>query len=174
MAGVPEQLNSNGAHALANKRHEAFCLQYCGDFRRNAAGAYKAAGYRPANDKSAATLGFELLKRPDIQDRIAYLEDQYAKILKLKTLDAVERLSIIARASMADFLDENGQVNPERLKNSPFAPAIAECVVSVSPEGAVMARIKLKDDMRALELLGLTAKKDEATQSAPAVLVVKV
>ncbi len=174
MATNPEQLNTTGALALANKRHEAFCQHYCGQFRRNAAGAYKAAGYRPANDHSAATLGFELLKRPEIQDRITYLENQYAQIVKLKTLDAVERLSIIARASMSDFLDENGQVNPERLKNSPFAPAIAECVVSTSPEGAILARIKLKDDMRALELLGLTAKKDDAAQSSPAVLVVKV
>jgi phage terminase small subunit len=163
-----------GLHPLPNKRHEDFCQHYCGDFRFNAAGAYKAAGYKPQNDHTAAVLGNELLKRADIQDRIAVIEEQLTQITKIKVLDAVQRLGIIARASMSDFLDENGQVDPERLKNSPFAPAIAECAISVSPEGAVMARIKLKDDMRALELLGLTAKKDETAQNAPAVLVVKV
>lgn len=174
MSGQPETTTADGVRALPNARHEAFCQHYCGDYRRNAAAAYKAAGYRVSSDRAAASMAYTLLKRADVQARIDCIEQELTRILKIKVRDAIERLGIIATASMADFLDENGQVDTHLLKHSPSAAAISECFITVSPEGAVTARIKLKDDMRALELLGLVAKDQQQQQQQQSVLIVKV
>lgn len=173
MGGSEASIPANGSRALANARHEAFCQHYCGDFRRNAAASYRAAGYRVAADRTAATMGFQLLRRPDVQARIDHIEQELTRLLKVKVRDAVERLGIIATASIADFLDGNGQIDPALLKSSPSAAAVSECVISAGADGSVTARVKLKDDMRALELLGL-ASRDQAPAQQQPVLVVKV
>tara|TARA_R110000803_G_scaffold57718_1_gene115752 strand:- start:1409 stop:1867 length:459 start_codon:yes stop_codon:yes gene_type:complete len=57
--------------ALKDK-HEKFCAAYV--IGRNATAAAKEAGY---SEKSAYNQGYELLKRPDIQERLEELETEY-------------------------------------------------------------------------------------------------
>lgn len=162
-----------GSRALANQRWELFCQHYCGDFRRNAAGAYLAAGYRAASTDIASAAALRLLRNVKVAERIDWLDKEAEAVVRLKARDAIERLAAIATARIGDFLDAAGNVDPEKVRNGPLSAAVADYYAVAMPDGTVSARIKLKDDMRALELLGLT-EKPNAPSGAPGVLVIKV
>ncbi len=59
-------------------------------------------------------------------------------------------------------MDERGRVDMAKVVSSPLSAAIQE-VTRQKHKGKEEVRIKLKDDMKALELLGLTLKDPEAT-----------
>ena len=162
-----------GARPLQNRRWELFCQHYCGDFRRNAAGAYLAAGYRVCNSDTASACALKLLRNAKVSERVDWLDKEAEAVVRLKARDAIERLAAIATARIGDFLDAAGNVDPEKVRNSPLSAAVSDYYAVAMPDGTVSARIKLKDDMRALELLGLT-EKPNAPSGAPGVLVIKV
>lgn len=156
MTQLPEKA-ADGAAPLDNVRWEAFCTAYTGDFRRNAAASYVAAGYKPKTPQIAAATAERLLRKTEIQARIEHLNNEALKIERLHARDAVRRLAAIATAELADFLDENGDVDPKMVKSGPLRAAVQEMTQEYTRDGRKV-RIKLKDDMRALELLGLTEK----------------
>lgn len=156
MTQLPEKA-ADGARPLDNVRWEAFCIAYTGHFRRNAAAAYVAAGYKPKTPEIAASASERLLRNIDIQARVEHLNNEALKIERLHARDAVRRLATIATAELADFLDENGDVDPKKVKRGPLRAAVAEMAMEDTRDGRKV-RIKLLDPMRALELLGLTEK----------------
>ena len=161
----PNNNNNNdtaGADRLKNTRWEAFCVHYTGKHRRNGAAAYRAAGYKPKTPEVATVCAIALLAKPNIQARIKHLNDEALKIEQLHARDAVSRLAVIATAKITDFLDERGRVDMAKVVSSPLSAAIQE-VTWQKHKGKEEVRIKLKDDMKALELLGLTLKEPEAT-----------
>lgn len=156
MSDAPAKI-IDGAKPLANVRWEAFCIAYTGQNRRNAAAAYVTAGYKPRTPQIAAATAERLLRNTDIQNRVEHLNNEALRLERLHALDAVRRLAAIATAELADFLDEDGLIDPMKVKYHPARAAVQEMTQEDTPNGRKV-RIKLKDDMRALELLGLTEK----------------
>lgn len=156
MTQLPE-IAADGAKPLDNVRWEAFCTAYTGHFRRNAAAAYVAAGYKPKTPQIATVSALKLLANTNIQARVEFLNNEALKIERLHARDAVRRLATIATAELADFQDENGDIDPKKVKSGPLRAAVQEMTQEYTRDGRKV-KIKLKDDMRALELLGLTEK----------------
>lgn len=159
--------------ALRNARHEAFCAAYCGECRGNAAASYLQAGFRCKDREVAKRMASRLLKRPDVAARVRHLEDELAEREKLKAIDAIRHLKAVATASLSDFYDKNGRVDPCKLSD----PWLSQVIESVTPiydrdGNFVDYKIKLKDSMKALELLGLTKPRQSDAQQLP-VLVIK-
>lgn len=155
----------SGSQPLANVRWEAFCIAYTGHFRRNAAASYVAAGYKPKTQQIAAATAERLLRNTDIQSRIEHLNNEALKIERLHARDAVRRLATIATAKLSDFMDEFGRIDPSKVANPELSAAVQE-MTQEDTESGVKIKIKLKDDMRAIELLGLAEKvAPEATQN---------
>ena len=164
-------MEEDGTKPLANKRHEAFCMHYVGDCRDNASASCIAAGY---SGKNADVVGPRLLVNVGIQRRIRHLEDELVETEKLRMIDAVRHLKAAATVTIADFLDSSGHVDVMKLKDPQLAQAIQELTPIYDKEGCLIDyRIKLKDSMRALELLGLTDQKAAPDQNNQ-ILVIKV
>ncbi len=149
---------------MQNTRWESFCIAYTGVFRRNAAAAYVAAGYKPKTPNIAASASERLLRNVDIQSRIEYLNNEALKIERLHARDAVSRLATIATAKLSDYMDEYGRIDPAKVADPNLSAAVQE-MTQEDTENGLKIKIKLKNDMRALELLGLTDKANEATQN---------
>ena len=158
--------------ALKNKRHEAFCLQYVGMSRMNGSAAYKAAGYRCAAD-TARRMAARLLARQDVAARVRHLEDEMAEREKLRALDAIRHLKAVATVTLADFLAPDGRIDTEKLHDPWLMQAVAK-LTPIYGDGGVLLdyKLELKDSMRALELLGLTKRK-EPQGAGPQILVIK-
>ena len=91
----------------------------------------------------------------------------------MKAIDAIRHLKAVATASLSDFYDKNGRVDPCKLSD----PWLSQVIESVTPiydrdGNFVDYKIKLKDSMKALELLGLTKPRQADAQQLP-VLVIK-
>lgn len=162
----PEQ---DGTQPLRNARHEAFCQAYTSTHARNAAASYLAAGYKSKKTTSASSAGLRLLSNVSIRNRIRVLEEAALELAGISRREAVERLSVMAAASIADFLDENGRVDIEKVKHGPFAAAVEEFYTTELPDGSVRCHIKLADRQKALQLLGLTREKTGQTAVQAAV-----
>lgn len=156
MTSLPENA-TDGVGPMANVRWEAFCIAYTGVFRRNGAGAYVAAGYKPKTPQIAAINANRLLTNANIRARIEHLNNEALKIERLHARDAIRRLATIATARLSDYMDENGNVDPMKVADPELSAAVLEMTQDDTPNGRRI-KIKLKDDMRALELLGLTEK----------------
>ena len=159
MNNLPATIDK-GSKRLKNTRHEAFCIAYTGKYRHNAARSYVEAGYKVKDMLSAAANSDRLFKIQAIVDRIEYLNDRALQREMLHTRDAVSRLRKIATAKISDFLDKNGNIDLKKIADPELSEAIQEVIIDDTKYGQRI-RIKLKDDMRALELLGLTDKVDE-------------
>lgn len=157
MTELQDKVNVDGARPLANVRWEAFCIAYTGVFRRNGAGAYIRAGYKPKTPEIAAANAARLLTNAHIQSRIEHLNNEALKIERLHARDAIKRLAAIATARLSDYMDEDGNVDPLKVADPQLSAAVLEMTQDDTPNGRKI-KIKLKDDMRALELLGLTEK----------------
>lgn len=172
---MPKRKNApveeDGTKPLANKRHEAFCMAYVGECRDNASAACLAVGYKT---KNANVVGPRLLANVGIQRRIRHLEDELVETEKLRMIDAVRHLKSIATVNLSDFLNEDGTVDESKFKDPWLMQAVQELSPVIDRKGyRVGWKIKLKDSMRALELLGLTEQKQEQVQNNQ-VLVIKV
>lgn len=92
--------------------------------------------------------------------------------MRLHARDAAERLAAIATARYADYLDEQGHIDPAKVRDPGLADAVEFCQPIYSSEGVLVGhRLKLYDATRAIELLGLSAAPAESQQQ---VLVVRV
>jgi len=144
---------------LSNLRHEKFAQLYTGDLLGNALASYLASGYK--NNPASGVVGaaaHQLLRTPKVWARVSYLRDENLKYIKLHRLDAAQHLGNVVKARVVDFMDENGAISLP--KNHPLADAVAEWNVdeTISADGKIHRKIKfkLKDSMKALEMLGLS------------------
>ena len=160
----------DGTLPLVNKRHEAFCLAYVGECRDNAAASVIAAGYKT---KNANVIGSRMLAYVSIKRRIKHLEDELAEQERMKAIDAIRHLKAIATARLSDFY-KDGRFDVSKLSDPELSRLIQEVTPIYDKDGRLVDyKIKLKDSMRALELLGLTEQKQEQVQNNQ-VLVIKV
>lgn len=167
----PPPESEDGTQPLVNKRHEAFCMAYVGECRDNASAACLAVGYKT---KNANVVGPRLLANVSIQKRIRHLQDELADQERLHAIDAIRHLKAIVTVTLADFLNPDGTVDESKFQDRDFMQAVQELSPVHDKDGIRIGwKIKLKDSMRALELLGLTEKKEEQVQNNQ-VLVIKV
>lgn len=159
----------DGTLPLVNKRHEAFCLAFVGECRDNAAASVIAAGYKT---KNANVIGSRMLAYVSIKRRIKHLEDELAEQERMKAIDAIRHLKAIATAKLSDFYID-GRFDSSKLSDPELSRLIQEVTPIYDKDGVLIDyKIKLKDSMKALELLGLTDKQ-EAVQNNQ-VLIIKI
>lgn len=167
----PPPESEDGTQPLVNKRHEAFCMAYVGECRDNASAACLAVGYKT---KNANVVGPRLLANVSIQKRIRHLQDELADQERLHAIDAIRHLKAIVTVTLSDFLNPDGTVDESKFQDRNLMQAVQELSPVHDKDGARIGwKIKLKDSMRALELLGLTEQKEEQVQNNQ-VLVIKV
>lgn len=164
----------DGSEPLPNPRHEAFCVAYVGEQRGNAAASYRAAGYKTKKTHTDGNCAALLLENTGIQKRIAHLENELAEKERLKAIDAVRHLKAVATVTLADFIGPDGRIDLEKLRDPALAQAIQELTPVFDRDGCLLDyRIKLKDSMKALQLLGL-AEADQPGGGVQQVLVINV
>lgn len=88
-----------GSRPLRPVRFERFCREYIID--RNGSRSARDAGY---SKKSAGSQAFDLLKKPDIKQRIAFLEAEHLAKLEMDKDEIVERLVSLVRADPNELM----------------------------------------------------------------------
>lgn len=153
--------------ALTEKQAR-FVAEYLVDL--NATEAAKRAGY---SEKTAYSIGFENLRKPDIQEAIAEAMDARAKRTGITQDRVLQELARIAFANGTDFakivstptvttvVDEEGCVQQairpvqrvELVDTERVDPEKRAAIASIK-EGKLGIEVKSYDKIRALELLG--------------------
>ncbi|HEY3279760.1 MAG TPA: terminase small subunit [Gemmatimonadales bacterium] len=89
-----------GSLPLANARHERFCQEYLID--RNATAAYQRAGYR-ANGHAAEVGASQILRKPQVSARVAYLEAQRAERVGMTADQVLRELAILGTSDVRHY-----------------------------------------------------------------------
>lgn len=150
--------------ARLTEKQARFVAEYLVDM--NATEAAKRAGY---SEKTAYSIGFENLRKPEIQEAIQAAMEDRAKRTEI-TQDAVLReLAAIGFAKATDFV----QIRDSRVHLSETDSLTDEQRRAIAgiKEGKFGIELKLHDKLKALELLGqhlgmfsgMDGKKDEAS-----------
>lgn len=138
-------------------KQEMFCREYCIDFNRTQAAI--RAGY---SEKTAYSIGHELLKKPEIRNKINEYKQEIVRKYELSEAAVLQELQQIAHADMGEFVkyhkatidEETGEVledatfeiNDTRIVNT---RAIEE--ISTSEKGT---KVKLHNKVQALTKIG--------------------
>ncbi len=140
---------------LTNKQR-AFVAEYPKDWNGTQAAIRAGYAVRTANRTACV-----LLTKPDIQTAIAEIQ-QAAKSNSIATLDeCCQRLTEIIRADLEDFeLDAEGRIVAKRGNMG----ALQEKHLEVRPDGAVRARLKLRDPVQAMARLAAFMGLDKPTR----------
>jgi phage terminase small subunit len=147
---VEQSDQSAEANSLSPKQ-EAFCLEYMKDL--NATQAAIRAGY---SEDSAASIGWENLRKPEIQARLKQLMDERSERTKISSDRVLNELAKLAFSDMRNFAKWGpGGVSP--IEGETLSDDDAACVAEVSEtttKDGGSIRFKLHDKRAALELLG--------------------
>ncbi|HDI2930611.1 TPA: terminase small subunit [Acinetobacter baumannii] len=85
-----------GAEPLKNERHEKFCQEYIANPKLRISEAGLAAGYEKRQN------AWDVFKRQDVQDRIAYLNLERMADLRVDQYMVIKNLRDIAEQAMAE------------------------------------------------------------------------
>ncbi|MEL6499860.1 MAG: terminase small subunit [Cyanobacteria bacterium J06623_1] len=144
------------------KKQELFCQEYLIDL--NSTKAVERAGFNPKNENVASSVGYNLLRKAEIQSRIQELMEARGirtQITADKVLNRIARQAFALITDVCDF-DETGVhfKNSSDLSEDELAAiASINCteVTTVSKDGTetktVTKSIKLRNNDRSLELL---------------------
>lgn len=141
-------------------KQQKFCDAYVGGANFNATRAAIMAGY---SERSAASIGWENLRKPEIK---AYLQKQI-----MPKSEVMSRISQIASGSLLDVVDDNGQLNIEKARKSGKGRLIKKLQVTVNPKkGTIKYDYETHPPLPALRMLGqfhkLFTQKLEVSTSA--------
>ena len=128
--------------AKLNEKQTRFCAEYLRDF--NATQAAIRAGY---SKRSAYSIGWDLLKKPEIQTELTRHREAALAEGAMQFDEACGVLSQIARGRVADYLSEDGRIDPDRIRGT--NPAAVQYVKSAENH----AEIRLRDPVQAIERL---------------------
>lgn len=155
-------------------KQERFVREYLIDL--NAAQAAIRAGY---SKRSANVIGCRLLRKPDVRDAIEAGRKAVNEQLVMQRQEVLERLTLLGRADPRRLYREDGTIKPMHELDDVAAASIAgveieqRAVVEVGrgrkkQRVAVrVAKIKHRDPVRALEMLGRHHKLFENAIAAP-------
>lgn len=136
-----------------NDRQELFCLEYMKDL--NATQAAIRAGY---SEDSAGSIGFENLKKPEIQNRIAGLLEERNNAVKVDAQYVLKRLVEIDQMDVKDILNDDGTIKPILEWPRSWRTTLSGMdITELSNDGdieAILKKVKWPDKVRNLELLG--------------------
>jgi phage terminase small subunit len=140
-----------------NRRQERFCLEYF--LSGNASEAARLAGYSP---KGTGANSHQVLSSALVQARLNDLKakaQEAARVLQVKSIMSVlerqQRLSIIGRANLINFVDADGNID----LSHPDTEAIAELTVEDWQEhdgerpSSRTKKVKLHSPLQAIDLL---------------------
>ena len=145
------------------QKQEQFCLNYVK--MENAAEAARQAGY---SLKWANYNTTHILEKPLVQARLKELRQKAEDDSVMCLLERKQRLSEIARATIPDFVAEDG-IKVE--KASPNVAAVSEITTKTrvyrkTGDPVIITNLKLHDPVRAIDLLN---KIDNVYSDAPRV-----
>ena len=110
--------------------------------------AYSAADMQPTTVYRRA---IELFATPHVAARVQALREEMAARCILTRKEALEILTRIARGKLSTYLDDDGHVDPRKVK-ALGGPDI-QSFETIDREGAVSCRLQLHDPIRAIELI---------------------
>lgn len=166
--------------AKITKKNEVFCEEYLIDL--NATQAAIRAGYSP---NTAGSIGFELLKKPEIRARIDQAMAERSKRTGINADRVLRELGRIAFLNPKDVIDLNTAEVLDTANEDDLA-VIAGVKVKYVPhkdfdedgepviEQAIEREVKMADKLKALELCGrhLGMFKDNPEANAPVTVVI--
>ena len=129
-------------------KQERFCELYV--ILRNATRAALEAGYAPSY---ANRQGSENLSKPDIQARIAELQDDEQRALSIRVDSLLLSLQAKAHANVLDFIEWDARGNVKLKPSAALDRDVASGIASIK-QGPHGIELKLVDTIRATELLG--------------------
>lgn len=136
-----------------NDRQELFCLEYMKDL--NATQAAIRAGY---SENTAANIGFENLRKPNIQNRISELLEERNNAVKVDAQYVLKRLLEIDQMDVKDILNDDGTIKPILEWPKSWRTTLSGMdITELSNDGdieAILKKVKWPDKVRNLELLG--------------------
>lgn len=144
------------------EKQETFCLKFYE--LRNASEAYRLAGY---SQKYGAHNVWELLKSPLVQVRLNELkqiEEGARQELEVQSIMAVierkQKLSVIGRADLTDFVDGEGNIELEGGNSEAIAELSIEDWRGVKDEhvSSRTKKVKLHSPIQAIDLLNKMEK----------------
>lgn len=161
------------AEKRLTKKQDMFCREFIVDYHQTKAAI--RAGY---SERSAYSTGNRMMKNAEIQERIAELEKERMKRLKISQDRIIYELACIALSNGADYAEITEKLIPDREGK----PVHVKCVdftltkelndrqrraISGMKEGKSGIEIKTHDKVKALELLmkhyGMLSDKPEST-----------
>lgn len=161
---MKQEKANDGQEPLLSSKEEAFCQHVFQGLKQSE--AYIKAGYKTANPNIASACANRLLKRDQVQKRLAFLRKEMAEKYNL-TADAIyRRLGAIVNTSMGDIGSwRNGTFTAKNSADLPdaYKLAIEEISETVTKDGGSF-KIKLISPVAAArlgaELLKLVGQKD--------------
>lgn len=140
-----------------NDKQRLFCLEYLKDL--NATQAAIRAGY---SEKTAGSQGFDLLKKPEIQEEITKAKLERMEEVKIDSDYVLKRLAEIDQMDVADILNDDMSLKaisewPKVWRNFLSGFELAELFDGRGDEReqiGVLKKIKWPDKIKNLELLG--------------------
>lgn len=136
---------------LKNLRREKFChLVVQG---KPATIAYKEAGYKVSNERSAEVCGSRLLSYAEVESRIDELRAPIVQELQLTTTSILGRLRAIAEADIGKLMSW-GKKGVQVVESKTLTPDQRAAVQEVKIMGDGSITLKLRDPVPALRLLG--------------------
>jgi hypothetical protein len=106
--------------ALANPKHERFCLEYCAG--EGPTSAYQRAGFKEGHNPRIA--GLRLLAQPHIKVRVKELLELFAERALLKAQQIQQALLPALEINPQDLIGEDGKIKPLRELQRDHAAAI--------------------------------------------------
>lgn len=105
---------------------------------------------------SARLMGHQMLARPHVRLALSAVLDERKKNMELDGRLILHNLLCVANASIGDLLGDDGEIDPLKVANaSPELKRAIEMVESsYSKTGESKYRLKMKDSLRAAELIG--------------------
>jgi hypothetical protein len=156
---------SPGSKALTNAKREKYCRSRA--LARSRIQAYREAGWGSRSDNASYVNAFRLERRPEIQDRIAYLTRQEEELVVEKRRRIEEQLWAIHEADIGNYfetinIDGKTIERPKRLSDLP--PEIRKNIekIAISANGRLVPQLysKLAASQELRKMLNIGGQKD--------------
>lgn len=119
----------------------------------NATRAVRDAGY---STKDASSLGYRLIRKPEIKEYVDNLIAEKLKKFEISGERILEELAKIAFSDISEFISRDGVMSAEDFER--LTPAQRACIASVKRSADGSYEIKLHDKLAALDKLGRSQK----------------
>jgi hypothetical protein len=146
-AGPGRDAPRRGAASLKNPNHEKLAREFAAGASQ--ADAWRAIGRDPAKGNQCRTFA-----RPEIQDRIAYLQEEFNRHAGISLAALQARLLRLADANVVDFFEADQATKRLRLRDLTTLPRVVTSSIAelqIDPKGAV--KLKTLDRLHAIDSL---------------------